>query len=826
MRSDNAMELCEGDLKKFFTKHGILHQTSCTETSQQNGVVERKHRHLLETARALFFQSKVPAQYWGECILCAAHLINRMPLQSLSFISPFQRLFGRQPDISSFRVFGCLCFCSTLKQGRSKFDARAAPCIFLGYSLTQKGYKVLNLVTNKFIVSRDITFYERHFPFHFSSSSPHSSPSPSSSIFLPLSTPLQPFQDYDIPDIFHTSNTPSPSPIPTSTPSQSATSNSDPYTPSSSPSSSPSSPPSLHDLSISIPHTSPPLPLRRSTRQHVLPKHLDDFVCSQVSSSTDLSSKDHWCNLVSYSTISSHHTAFFSHLSTFTEPASYSQASQDPNWVLAMTKELQALAANDTWLLVDLPKGKKPIGSKWVYKVKLKSDGTLERYKARLVAKGFNQREGIDFQETFSPVIKMATVRCLLALAAYHKWDIQLNINNASLHGDLVEEVFMKVPEGLPNPDNKVCLLKKSIYGLKQASRQWFAKLVHELLSQGFTQSLNDYSLFLKHNNGLLTLAAVYVDDIILTGNDLPSIHQLKAHLHTTFSIKDLGKMHYFLGIEITYLPTGICMSQKKFTSELITSSKLTDLRTVATPLPLNLKLQATEGELYHGPEYYRCLVGKLNFLTNTRPDLAYTVQHLSQFMQSPRLPHVQALQHTLRYVNATAGHGILLNGTATPVLQAYSDSDWGACLNTRKSVTGYLMMLGSSPISWKSKKQGTVSKSSSEAEYRAMASAASEITWLVRLLQELEIPNITPVVLHCDNQSAIHIAKNPVFHERTKHIELDCHFTRDKVLEGLIQLTYLPTTSQLADVFTKILPSHQFQSLLGKLGLVSPPQV
>lgn len=173
--------------------------------------------------------------------------------------------------------------------------------------------------------------------------------------------------------------------------------------------------------------------------------------------------------------------------------------------------------------------------------------------------------------------------------------------------------------------------------------------------------------------------------------------------------------------------------------------------------------------------------------------DLAYTVQHLSQFLHLPREPHVQALHHTLRYVQATARQGILLLGSTAPVLQAYSDSDWGSCPETRKSITGYLMMLGNSPISWKSKKQGTVSKSSSEAEYRVMASAASEITWLVRLLQELQVHNLEPVTLHCDNQSAIHIGKNPVFHERTKHIELDCHFTRDKVLEGLIQLIYLP---------------------------------
>lgn len=233
--------------------------------------------------------------------------------------------------------------------------------------------------------------------------------------------------------------------------------------------------------------------------------------------------------------------------------------------------------------------------------------------------------------ETISPVIKMSTIRCILALAASKGWQIsQLDINNAFLHGDFVEEVFMKVLEGLPNPQQQVCLLKKSLCGLKQAYRQWFAKLVNELLLQGFDQSKNNYNLFIKKQDHHITIATVYVDDIILTGTYLASITNLKIHLHNTFSIKDLGEMHYFLGIEIGYLLLGICMTHKKFTSELLASSNFQDIRLAVTPLPLNLKLQAHEGPLCADLEYYRRIVGKLNFLAHTRPDLAYRVQHLS----------------------------------------------------------------------------------------------------------------------------------------------------------------------------------------------------
>ncbi|XP_057526239.1 uncharacterized mitochondrial protein AtMg00810-like [Amaranthus tricolor] len=394
----------------------------------------------------------------------------------------------------------------------------------------------------------------------------------------------------------------------------------------------------------------------------------------------------------------------------------------------------------------------------------------------------------------------MSSIRCIIAIAASKQWDIwQLDVNNAFLHGDLHEEVYMKAPHGLSNPSGKICLLQKSLYGLKQASRQWFAKLTSELISRGYTQSKNDYSLFLK-----TAMILKVVDDILITGNDSKGISQLKSHLHHIFTIKDLGKLHFFLGIEVGYTTSGISLTQTKYTRELLSHCNIQDLTPTVTPLPQNIKLHQQEGELYHDPTYYRTMVGKMNFLTHTRPDLAFTVQHLSQFLQEPRAPHVAALHHALRYIAATEGQGILLNSSGQLTLQAFSDSDWAACPNTRRSVTGYVLMLGSSPITWKSKKQSTVSKSSSEAEYRAMSSAASEVTWMVRLLQELQVPITKPVILHCDNMSAIHIARNPIYHERTKHIEIDCHFTREKVLEGLIQLTYLPTSSQLADIWAR----------------------
>ena len=319
---------------------------------------------------------------------------------------------------------------------------------------------------------------------------------------------------------------------------------------------------------------------------------------------------------------------------------------------------------------------------------------------------------------------------------------------------------------------------------------------------------------------------AVYIDDIIITSADSSVISNLKQHLHSTFSMKDLGLLNYFLGIEVTHMQQGIILTQKKFTNELLQDCNMDVSKTTKIPMPTTVRLLADEGEPYYDPVQYRSLVGKLNFLTHTRPDLSFVVQTLSQFMQHPRLPHVQALQHVLRYINATVGQGILLKANTQLILQAYSDSDWAFCPNSRRSATGHLLLLGNSPISWKSKKQSTISRSSSEAEYRAMAAASAEVTWVVNLLKELGLSNLLPVQLRCDNQSAIHIGRNPVFHERTKHVELGCHFTREKVMEGPIELTYLTTTEQLAAVRTKPLPAAQHPKLVHKLGMLpdQPP--
>ena len=396
------------------------------------------------------------------------------------------------------------------------------------------------------------------------------------------------------------------------------------------------------------------------------------------------------------------------------EPSSYAKASQHDCWIKAMQAELDALQSNETWRLTPLPPHKTAIGCRWIYKIKHRADGSIERYKARLVAKGYTQMEGLDYLDTFSPVAKLTTVRFLLAIAAMNNWHLrQLDVNNAFLHGELDEEVYMQVPPGLTiqNP-NLVCRLQRSLYGLKQASRQWFLKLSSLLTTHGFQKSQLDHSLFLRFTGSITTILLVYVDDIILTGNSSSEIQEIITILDQTFKIKDLGNLKYFLGLEVARSSNGIHLSQRKYTLDILSDSGMLGCRPNTTPMDYSTKLHTTAGTPLSDAESssYRRLVGRLIYLTNTRPDIMYAVQQLSQYMSSPTNMHLQAAYRVLRYLKSTPGSGVFFSATSIPQLRAFSDSDWAGCQDSRRSITGFVVYFGSSLVSWQSKKQNTVS--------------------------------------------------------------------------------------------------------------------
>ena len=329
-----------------------------------------------------------------------------------------------------------------------------------------------------------------------------------------------------------------------------------------------------------------------------------------------------------------------------------------PKWRNAMRAEIDALEANHTWTLTASPPNKKPIGCKWVYKIKYNPDGSVERYKARLVAKGYNQQEGLDYTDTFAPVAKLVTVRVLLALAATHNWHLhQLDVNNAFFHGNLDEDVYMHLPPGFRRKgETQVCKLNKSLYGLKQASRQWFAKFSSALLDAGYIQSKANYSLFVRSQGHDFTIALVYVDDIIVIENNLEQIKELKKFLGERFKLKDLGNLKYFLGIEVACSKNGISISQWKYSLEILNDTGFLGSKPSKFPMEQNLSLNESDGDLIPDPSSYRRLIGRVIYLTITRPDLTYAVHVLSQFMDKPRMPHLDALHRVLRYIKQAPG--------------------------------------------------------------------------------------------------------------------------------------------------------------------------
>jgi hypothetical protein len=352
----------------------------------------------------------------------------------------------------------------------------------------------------------------------------------------------------------------------------------------------------------------------------------------------------------------------------------------------------------------------------------------------------------------------------------------------------------MTLPPGVSSPKpNQVCKLMKSLYGLKQASRKWFEKLTSVLLQHHYIQAPSDHSLFIKKTDLSFTILLVYVDDIILAGDSLTELDHIKSILHNSFQIKNLGQLKYFLGLEVAHSQQGISLCQRKYCLDMLSDSGSINSKHVSTPSDPSIKLRHDSSLPCDDIPSYRKLVGRLLYLTTTRPDITFITQQLSQFLSKPTQTHHHAALRVLRYLQGCPGKGLHFPRNSSLHLQGFSDADWAGCLDTRRSISGQCFFLGHSLISWRSKKQLIVSRSSSEAEYRALASAACELQWLLYLLRDLHVTCHKPPVLFCDNQSALHIAANPVFHERSKHLDIDCHIVREKLQAGILKL--LPVT-------------------------------
>ena len=502
-------------------------------------------------------------------------------------------------------------------------------------------------------------------------------------------------------------------------------------------------------------------------------------------------------------------------------PTNHKNAFLDLNWNPAMTEEYDAQIKNMTWRLVPRPYGANIINSMWLYKHKIDADGIPRRHKAQSVANGKSQEPGVDYDETFSPVVKLATIRSVLNIALSKGWDIdQLDVKNVFLHGRISETIYMHQPPSFVDKQHPhhVCKIEKALYGLKQALRSWNARFSTFITKLGFVTTKSDKSLYVYKRGRDLAYLLLYVDDIVLTGSSKALLTNIKDNLKKEFPMIDMGRLSYFLGVKVEYNRDGMFLSQRHYATEIIERAGMKECKPVSTPMDVNSKLSAEEGERVSNATQYRSLAGALQYLTFTCPDITYAVQQVCLFMHDPRQNHLNALKCIIRYLQGTLSHGLQLFKCTTTTLTAYSDADWAGCPDTRRSTSGYCVYLGENLISWSSKRQPTVSRSSAEAEYKGIANAVAETCWLRNLLLELHIPLTKATLLFCDNISSVYMSSNPVQHQRTKHVEIDLHFVREKVALRQVKVLHVPAAYQYADIFTKGLPSSLLNSFQNSL--------
>ncbi|CCE29311.1 uncharacterized protein CPUR_03004 [Claviceps purpurea 20.1] len=488
--------------------------------------------------------------------------------------------------------------------------------------------------------------------------------------------------------------------------------------------------------------------------------------------------------------------------------------------------EYTSLDTNKTWTLVPRPGNRKTLGAKWAYKLKRGPSGEIVRHKARWVVRGFEQEEGLDYQETFASVVKPMSYKALFAIAAALNLELhQMDVKTAFLYGLIDDLVYVEQPEGFNDGTDRVCLLNKALYGLKQSPRIWYNTLAIFLCTLGFKPLTSDLGVFVKGN----LYVAIYVDDLLLAGPDLDDIKAVKAALSKRFEMEDLGECHHYLGMEIVRDRPNrtLRLNQRAYTQKILGEFQMDNSnKRFATPMATDVKYEQAPSTFTASKtdrEWYAKAIGSVMYLMlGTRPDIAFAVSCLSRFMSNPTNTHISGVKRLFRYLNGTQDLQLVYKGPLQP-LRAFTDADWAGDTSTRRSTSGYIFSLESGAISWSAKRQPTVALSSCEAEYMGHTQATKEAIWLKRLLGELLNQEPETTTIFGDNQGAIALAKNPQDHARTKHIDIQWHFVREKQIAGEIALEYVPSSDQIADGLTKPLPRPDFEKFRDALGLEFP---
>lgn len=784
VRTDNGREFVNHRLTSFFKENGILHEKTVPYSPAQNGVSERMNRTLVEAARTLLAESQLPAVFWAEAINTAAYVRNRCTHSALQGRVPEQIYTGRYQTVRYFRVFGCVAYAWIPQHSRGKLDSKSRESIFLGYCLDRKGYRLFDPERNQIFVSRDVKFIEER----------------RGSILLDRRTTNK--EDYQVIQYIAQLESPAPADLPEPE-LQIATDISDSTLSTESPSTSSSaSSNSVFDSTgggMSEPEQQHHIPvnaqLRRSTRQRRPPDVLQ----------VDPKRKS-YCDMAEVEP---------------SDPRTYDEALNSPQrneWIAAMEEELSSLHKMRTWTLVPRTAEIKAVKSKWVFRIKRNASGHIDKYKARLVAVGCSQVQGIDFFETFSPVVKLTSMRTLLALGLERNMVMrQLDVKTAYLHGELRETVYMEPPQGYPGSDGtKVCLLNKALYGLRQSGRTWYLTLDEILRKQGYRRLESDRCVYVFRRGREEVILSVYVDDMLMMATTSELLTKAIRDLGKKVELKDLGEPTYILGIEVSHnkQTRSLTIRQRKYIDEILHRFNMQDCKPVKTPMePGQGETDTTatdaksagQGEGQNEEIPFQSLIGNLMYLVQgTRPDIAFATSYLSQFNLHHTYHHWKLAKRVLRYLKGTRDIGITYTACSEPIV-GYSDASWNE-FGTGKSRSAYVFTMSKGAISWCSTRQRQVSLSTCEAEYIALVDAMKEGKWLKTFTHELGCYDFgtDTMEIKCDNQSAIRIAENPIFHQRTKHIELRYLFARNEIENNQFKVNFLRTDEMVADSLTK----------------------
>ena len=844
LMSDLGGEYISKELIDYCIKHKIKHEFAPKATPELVALIERRWGILFSIVRSLLKWSKLPFTFWDYAIETAAYILNRaLTNGNIEGKTPYELFYKKVPNVSHMRTFGCACYIHLFPNQResAKLSDRSKRGIFLGYGTDIMGYRVYIPDENKMMYSRHVDFDES---------------SPGGVLLkeeVRSNVSRQPLEFHRMNEDNNNRVSSNINSINNQTSSHIEISN---ETSNEAPSEIPKS--ILKTSSRNLENNQ-----RHVTFEDQIVKDISELSNDDITSSSSLSSSSptnvnaniittrsgriskpmgEWWNTslpdesnntedikeILYNIEEEY--AYTSNNVKFQDPWTYHEAINRVDglkWKEAMNEEINQLEKRNTWKWVPLPNNRNPISSKWVYKIKENADGSIDRYKARLVARGFTQEYGIDYNETFAPVVRSTTKRIMMAIAATEGWKLkQLDIKSAFVNASVDEDIYMKPPEGMKAKRDKqgnilYLKLQRALYGLKQAGRNWYENLVKWLLSQDFIRSKVDPCLFVKLKNkskGYMAISC-YVDDLdILVENENDYQYFMKA-LKNKYEISDLGDLDWSLGINVYQSKGQVKINQEKYINDMLRKYKMEDCKEHVIPA-IEKKLSKQDCPLVNSNDQkemkkkpYRNLVGSLLYSAIwTRPDIAYAVSACSRYLENPGWNHWAAAKRILRYMKGTKPIGIQFNKNKSLDLYGYCDADWAGELDSRRSTTGYVFILAGGAISWKVKAQPTVALSSAEAEYMALSAAVQEAIYLRNLMKDLGFGMRRPTTIYQDNQACISMAKNPTNHQRRKHIDIRYHFINEAIENKQIQVVYCRTEDMHADIFTKPLSKVKFE--------------